>query len=79
MFKTSLKSKLIIAVMVIFGITAFMSCEKEETTSIFDNTNTKNVVNNTKSNTPYIYDGIEYYYYLDNKKMSIENLNLVKK
>ena len=30
MFKPSFKSKLIFAVMVIFGITAFMSCEKEE-------------------------------------------------
>jgi len=28
MFKTSLKSKLMVAVMIIFGITAFMSCEK---------------------------------------------------
>lgn len=40
MFKTNLKSKLIIAVMVIFGITAFTSCEKtdlikEDTPTIF--------------------------------------------
>ena len=30
MFKTSLKSKLMVAVMIIFGITAFMSCEKNK-------------------------------------------------
>jgi len=56
-----------------FGITAFMSCEKEENTSISDNADTKNVVNNTKSNTTYVYEGIEYYYYLDNKEMSIKS------
>ena len=36
MFK--LKSKLIVAVMVMFGITAFMSCEKDREVTNLDNT-----------------------------------------
>ena len=64
MFKTSLKSKLIVAVMVFFGITVFMSCEKYETANIPVNKGVKNVANSTKSNTPYVYEDIEYYYYL---------------
>jgi len=75
MFK--LKSKLILAVMVIFGVTAFMSCEKEEYQI---QNNSKSTLNSNKqlniddkSNTPYIYEGVEYYYYLDNKLMSIKD------
>jgi hypothetical protein len=39
MFKTNLKSKLIVAVMVIIGITAFLSCQKEESNSELNNEN----------------------------------------
>lgn len=45
MFKTSLKSKLMVAVMLIFGITAFMSCEKESAKEVINDTSKRDAIN----------------------------------
>lgn len=85
MFKTSLKSKLMVAVMLMFGIAAFMSCEKEDVVMPVVN---DGVVETFRNNMVSFVDSVQsitpkhYLYQLainspDFKKSNIQDINSI--
>lgn len=75
MFKTSLKSKLMVALMLIFGITAFMSCEKDAVVNDIQ----PNSENNLKDEIgKYHNKALDLYYKNNNLKSSEINYNNVR-
>lgn len=66
------KTRTFILAILTIAIFGLGSCEKETRLNNEKNQNISEL-NGDKGNTPYIYNGVEYYYFLDSEELTIEN------